>query len=166
MSLKSRILGILAATVLTLSMSAGVMAQQTDSEQVSVTLENQVCGLDISTANGSFGTWAWNGSAWENTGTNDSVYLDGALSTPPQQTCTVSVSFGGLDDGSGHVISTNSFAAASHNPGPASRSAAGWVQENVSGTEYDFEFELISIGTDLPAGTYTGSVDITIVNTA
>ncbi len=169
MNFKTKAIGTLAALVMTMSLSAGALAQQSDSEQVDVVLQDQVCNLDISIASGSFGSWSWNGSAWVNTVSGNTISFDGQLYTPPQKTCKISIAFDGLYlDGivTGPAdISTDNFSARALD-GVGSRDPAGWSQDNVSGTDYDFEYQLQGIPSGTAAGHYTGWIESTVVNTA
>ncbi len=62
MNLKSKLFGTLAASAIALSMMGGVMAADSDSETISVRLSPANCSVTLTSGNGSFGEWRWDGT--------------------------------------------------------------------------------------------------------
>lgn len=79
MNLKSRLLGVGAAAVLSLSMATGIVSA--DDASVKVHLKPDVCSASLTQSTVNFGSWKWNDEtqAYEVNGGADSRSIDGKV---------------------------------------------------------------------------------------
>ncbi len=171
MNAKSKILGLLVAIGLSLSIVS--VAAADDSENVSVELVDSTtpCGISLYASSGnSFGQWDYFSvpGDYEYDSTPGSVTLEflGDVDVYSMNGCDVTISFSGLS-GPGGTIGPSHFSAYSISEetlvNPASFSHTG-IGAGSYYYEYDFSYTLKSVPTIEP-GTYTGKIDATISNT-
>lgn len=164
MNIRTKALGILAALMMTMSLSAGAMAQTTDTENVSVSLENQVCGIDIGVTGGSFGTWTWNSAAYEKPA-DSTVSLTADFLRAPFGGCTVTVTFAGLGSAPPAIdIGPGNFSAAIGTTPIGDPS--NWAETSATSTDFAFSYTLDSVPDTLSPGNYSGEIVANVANAA
>jgi hypothetical protein len=163
MSLKSKIVGIVAGATITLSLVTGAYAQQTSS---TVTLTTKTGGsCTVAGVHGSFdfGTWQWDGSKYVLSGGSGvaQVNVDVKQDLSPQNVdCTITVNTGDLRNGNS-VISAGSLSPKVNGQGQTAKvsTPAGEGAKNVP-----VQITMSNLGTSLSAGTYTGNVTISVAS--
>jgi hypothetical protein len=168
MNAKSRVLGLLAAVIMSLSMFGGAVAQSSDSEGVSTVLTGSnapLCGIDIYAHSGGLGTWVASGGSFVNTAGTSTQEFYGDL-VNYQNGCNLSIGFGGLT-GPGGLIGTSNFSAYSH-AWDGAVDPAGHTVTNTApwGGFWDFSYTLNTVPSTLTAGTYSGTISATVSNAA
>jgi hypothetical protein len=164
---------LLATLVFTLGM-AGSATAQADTQPVSVTLSDstELCGINIYDVAGSFGSWQYNSSlgGYVNTDPNGStIAFRYNVWVPTLLGCSVSVSFGGLSNGTDTIDTTYFTTVLSIGYSP-------WVGVNPANfgdpgvgaygqlAYYDFDYTLNSVPY-VSLGTYTGNIQVYVSNT-
>ncbi len=154
---------IVVAIVLSLGMATSALAQSSsESSEVSVTLTSDVCAVDISTT-GSFGVWKWTGTTYEEQTGFTTTHVTSTLSNQPVDGCDLSVSFTGLSL-EGHVIPADWFWTVA-GLDSSYRAGSGWTDTGITSDTYHAAFMLVSVPDDMPVGTYTGTITVSVVNT-
>lgn len=163
MKLNPKVTGVVATIVLTLIMPASVMAQQTDAQDVDVTLANQLCGIDISLAGGTgFGTWQWDGTGYTSDSGPIVVMFNADFLTAPFGGCTVTVDFAGLGVTSSTVaIDPSHFTAVAEE---IQKEPAHWTETSSTSTDFTFRYILNSVPETLEPGNYRGSIVASVAN--
>jgi hypothetical protein len=181
MTCTSRIPALLAAITLILATTAGVAAQTTATEPVSVELTdstpNPVCTtIDLSVESGTLGVWEWDGTRWNNTSHPEGITLLHLLATfltMPPTGCDLNIGLTqlkGTGDAVG-IIPPSNFWAADSIGGPPGighvhADPSAWSHQGVTDPYFYITLRLETIPIGLPPGRYEGSVTITVTNTA
>lgn len=171
MNLKSKLFGTLAAATVALSMMGGVASAETKTIDVNVSLnEAPACSLAITKAEGTFGTWVYNGDTNTYTKPNDTrIDFEGSIfETKPGGKCDVTLGFTGLMNSSNAVVIPVSHFKANAfgytvNSVPATSVPVGFLP----GGDYAGYLELQSLPTvgaahTLAPNTYGGTVSVTV----
>lgn len=164
MNLKTKALGLVAGSLIAISLTTGVMAQ--DAQAVLADNASGDCSVSVEAGKFDMGTFIWNGSAY--TGGNEGsleLTVDQTMSSQ-NQNCHLTISGGTLTqtlDSDGQSVSDG-----------ASVQAAVFVNNKVGSdivstspnTTSATATVSIAPGTTLPAGTYTGTVTVAASKTA
>lgn len=169
MNLKSKLVGFGAATLLSLSMASGVMAQDghsfTDSD-LNVDLVPNVCSVSASTSDVTFGPWEFDGTgSYVLTGLDSKAILWDMTIPGPGQTCDVSFSMFGnaLKSGDDKIGSENLSFAVYNYGAVGDLGGKKIVPLSPERNHYGGAFKL-SIPEDAQPGTYTGTIRIETSN--
>lgn len=168
MKIRSKLIVPFVAIAMLLGMTAGVMAQSTDTQPVSVDLTgNSTCGIEIGVVQGDFGTWEWNGTTYVKTSTSSTMVLTAGLSTIPPGGCDVHIAFTGLSGDGGDIAPTR-FSAVLIGPGGTvtGLNPAGWNEQGVEASGLNFSYDLLGVPDTLPFGTYEGEFTASVANAA
>lgn len=168
-------LSLLAALLLSIGTFGGAVAQTTDSAPVNVTLTNnatETCGIDISVSSGTFGSWEFDSGSGEylNTDLNgiSSIDFTGNLDVEAPNGCDVTISFGGLSNGTDSIDTTH-FSATSFFQGqavaPASFGNTGVGAGSLGLVNYDFQYTLNDVPNTLAPDVYEGTIEALVSNT-
>lgn len=173
MNLKSKLFGFAAASVIALSMTTGVMAQDVHNANGNADLMpygggTGSCSVSFTKATMDFGEWTWNGTEYVGAPVEDSATAT-VIAPDAVRKCTMTVSFSGLANGN-HKIGADNFSikgtgTAASVPGMPST----WTElpENGFGVgvtapngDFTIDMRLDDVPDTIPAGTYTGDLKV------
>jgi hypothetical protein len=172
MNAKTRVLSILAAVIIPLSMFGGASAQTFDSEPVNAELVDfggDICTINLLEASGSFGVWQRVGGQYELMHNSSSfIWFISEISGGELASCHVGVNFGGLllDDGveypridpsEDHF--TLSYDMQEVNPVGFQTTLAGPYPVLLG-----FQYHLHTVPAEVPPGLYVGEIYVTVAN--
>ena len=169
MNLKTKALGLVAGTALTLGLATGVMAADGNTTAI---LENNALGAcSAAGAAGeiNLGTWEWNGSAYDlesgNTGLDTITFgITQTVRPTPAVNCNVAVSVSDLVSGANTIPSN--LIDVDVESGSLSTGSPYTVSTDADGTNLVLSATLTSVPTTIPQGTYIGTVTVTSATAA
>lgn len=178
MGLKSKVFGVLATAALSLSMIVGATAAP-DSGSVtgSVTVEEGVCGINVSQSNSDFGTFKWIDTEYVRQSGNNVMVISGTIYPgEPDGLCDLTVQTSGLVNGTDSIGSAHFSGSLDGNtwytlqqfnidPAPVDAALSGGVTfEDVSPNTGSVQLRLDSVPDTVSPGTYNGTIDFTVAN--
>ncbi len=160
MNVKTKALGLVAGSILALSLTTGVMAETTD-----VTLAENAsgsCTAVVTEASASFGTYTWNGTAYVPASGAGSAALNLTVTQTygPAEVCDIDVSGSDLVSGTNSILVGSISVAHGSGTAQSLSVAQALLMDNVIGAQ-TANLTLANPGATLPDGTYSGTITFT-----